>query len=208
MLAKWGRTMQVAIIGNGQVGSALSGALARAGHRVTFGLRKPQGENERPIADAVAAADAIILAVPFAAVKDVAEATEGFAGKIVIDATNPLGMRDDGLGLTQGFTTSGAEQIAALLPKAKVFKAFNQTGFENMADARAYASRPVMFVAGDDAESKPLVLALVGDAGFEAIDLGNLSKARLLEPLAMLWIELARKRGFGPHFSFTLERKV
>ncbi len=200
--------MRIAIIGNGQVGSALSGALTRAGHIVTFGSRDPQGDNERSIAVAVTTAEVTILAVPFAAVKDVAEAAGGFAGKIVIDATNPLGMSDDGLGLTQGFTTSGAEQIAALAPEAKVFKTFNQTGFENMADARAYASRPVMFVAGDDAESRPLVLALVDNAGFEAIDLGNLSKARLLEPLAMLWIELARKRGLGPNFSFTIQRKV
>jgi predicted dinucleotide-binding enzyme len=78
----------------------------------------------------------------------VVEAANGFAGKIVIDATNPLGMGPGGLGLTLGHSTSGAERIAALAPGARVFKAFNQTGFENLEDARVYSRRPVIFVAG------------------------------------------------------------
>lgn len=76
-----------------------------------------------------------------------------------------------------------------------------------MADAGAHASRPVMFVAGDNPGGKQTVLTLAFDAGFEAVDLGALHTARLLEPLAMLWIELARKRSAGPHFAFTLQRK-
>lgn len=200
--------MQIAIMGKGQVGSALRHALTRAGHQVTFGSRKPEGSDDRSFAEAAAMADVIILAVPFAAVADVVEAAGSLRGKVVIDATNPLGMRDDGLGLTSGFSTSGAEQIAAQAPDARVFKAFNQTGFENLVDAPAYANRPVMFVAGDDAAGKPLVMTLVADAGFEPVDLGGLTQARLLEPLAMLWIELARKRGLGPDFSFTLQRKA
>ena len=107
-----------------------------------------------------------------------------------------------------GFDSSGAKQIATLAPQAKVFKAFNQTGFETMADARPYAARPIMFVAGDDDAAKSTVLDLVTDAGFEAVDAGGLRAARLLEPLAMLWIELARKRGLGPDFTFALQRKA
>lgn len=77
---------------------------------------------------------------------------------------------------------AAAEQIAARVPKAAVFKTLNQTGAENMATALAYQPRPVMFVAGDDPGSKPLVLELVADLGFDAIDAGPLSVARLLEP--------------------------
>ena len=138
-------------------------------------------------------------------------------------------MTPDGLGLTKGFATSGAEEIATLMPTARLYKAFNQTGLENLGDARGFDRRPVMFVAGDDATNKPKVIDLVGqlgfdvvdapsgkpqvtrlveDAGFEAIDVGGLRAARLLEPLAMLWIELARKRGLGPNFTFTLQRKA
>jgi predicted dinucleotide-binding enzyme len=65
-----------------------------------------------------------------------------------------------------------------------------------------------MFVAGDSDVAKSVVLGLVTAAGFEAIDAGALHAARLLEPLAMLWIELARKRGLGPDFAFTLQRKA
>jgi predicted dinucleotide-binding enzyme len=184
--------MRIAIIGTGNVGRALAQALQRAGHTIVFGTRTPDLSNAQQATIAEAAADA----------------DGGFAGKVIIDATNPLGMGSRGLGLTMGFTTSGAETIAAMAPDAKLFKTFNQTGFENMADATAYASRPVMFVAGDDAAAKPLVMGLVTDAGFEAVDAGGLAESRLLEAYAMLWIELARKRGFGSDFSFTLQRKA
>jgi predicted dinucleotide-binding enzyme len=201
--------MRVAIVGSGNVGHALAQALDRAGHRIIFGMRKPEAgkADQKQIAEAAKQADAIILAVPFAAAAEVIAAASGFAGKVLIDATNPLGMVEGGLGLTMGFTTSGVEQIAALAPEAQVFKAFNQTGFENMADTRPYASRPAMFVAGENAAGKRTVLTLVSDAGFEAVDVGGLRTARLLESLAMLWIELARKRGLGPDFAFSLQRK-
>lgn len=202
--------MRIAIIGTGNVGRALAQALERAGHTIVFGTRSPDpsSANQVTVAEAVAGAEATILAVPFAAVPDVIAAAGGFAGKVVIDATNPLGMGSRGLGLIMGFTTSGAETIAALAPSARLFKAFNQTGFENMADASAYPTRPVMFVAGDDTAAKPLVMRLVADAGFEALDAGGLPESRLLEAYAMLWIELARKRGLGSDFAFTLQRKV
>jgi len=202
--------MKVAIIGAGNVGRALGGALARAGHSVVFGVRTPDpaSPDQTSIQSAVGPADAVILAVPFGAVKDIATETGGLAGKVVIDLTNPLGMTADGLGLTIGFTTSGAEAIAALLPAAYIYKAFNQTGLENLGDAGGYAHKPVMFVAGDHAPGKPIVTRLVEDAGFEAIDAGGLRAARLLEPLAMLWIELARKRGLGSGFTFALQRKA
>jgi predicted dinucleotide-binding enzyme len=200
--------MKIAIIGAGRVGAALAAAFGRAGHAVTFGVRAPNAAkpHERTIAEASAAAEAVVLAVPFDAAAEVIAAGGGFAGKILIDATNPLGMRDGGLELTMGFDTSGAERIAALAPRAHLFKAFNQTGFENLGDARRYRQKPAMFVAGDNAALKPTVLRLVSDAGFEAIDAGALRAARLLEPLAMLWIELARTRGMGSGFAFALAR--
>lgn len=205
--------MRVAIIGTGNVGGALAQALTRGGHEIVFGVRTPQAGNpaERAIADAVGMADATILAVPHEAVDAVVAAADGFIGKIVIDATNPLRMGAQGLELSMGYATSGAERIAALAPKAKLFKTFNQTGFANMADATGYAARPVMFVAGDDAEAKPLVLALVTDAGFQAVDFGGLVGARLLEPLAMLWIDLNMRHrppgAVGAGFAFTLQTK-
>jgi predicted dinucleotide-binding enzyme len=75
------------------------------------------------------------------------------------------------------------------------------------ADATVFKTCPVMFVAGDDEAAKPLVLQLVTDAGFEAIDAGKLHAARLIEPLAMLWIEQGRFRGMGPDFAFTCKER-
>jgi predicted dinucleotide-binding enzyme len=186
--ANEGALMKVAIIGSGHVGQALAQGLRRGGHGVTFGARTPDPAHpdEAGIAEAVAGADATILATPFAAASDVIAAAGGFAGCVLIDATNPLSVTEHGLGLTIGHTNSGAETIAAMAPSAHVFKTFNQTGFENMADAPADAARPVMFVAGDDVASKAKVLALVESTGFEAVDAGPLHAARLLEPLAML----------------------
>jgi 8-hydroxy-5-deazaflavin:NADPH oxidoreductase len=201
--------VNLAIIGTGSVGTALASALRPAGHRIVFGVRTPDPSDpaQASVADATATAEATLLATPFDAVPDVIAAAGGFRGQVLIDATNPLAAGEAGLELTLGHLASGAERIAALAPAARVVKAFNQTGFENLADARAYPSRPAMFIAGDDAEARQLAATLAVDAGFEAIDAGPLRAARLLEPLALLWIELARRRGLGPGIAVTLQRK-
>jgi len=97
--------------------------------------------------------------------------------------------------------------IAQWAPGAAVFKTFNTTGFNNMADLSGYPDTPVMFVAGDDSARKPAVLDLVRDIGFEAIDAGPLRIARLLEPFGMLWIDQALNRGAGRDFAFAVVRK-
>ncbi len=200
--------MNIAIIGSGQVGTALARGFGRVGHTVTYGVRRPNARraNERTIPAAAAGADVVVLAVPFDAVPEIVAAASGFAGKTAIDATNPLGIRDGGLALHLGFDTSGAERMAALAPAARVFKTFNQTGAENLAGAHAYQPAPVMFVAGDDASRKPVVMELVSQLGFQAVDAGALTAARLLEPLAMLWIELSIRGGFARDFAFALVR--
>jgi 8-hydroxy-5-deazaflavin:NADPH oxidoreductase len=153
-------------------------------------------------------ADAIVLATPWQATEAAIRELGNLKDRVVIDCTNPLGMGPDGLHLTVGHTTSGGEQVAAWATGAAVFKTFNQTGAENMAVASRFDHPAVMFVAGDDVGKKPDVLRLVGDLGFEAIDAGPLRAARLLEPLAMLWIELALKRSQGHAFAFALARRT
>ena len=112
-----------------------------------------------------------------------------------------------GLELTIGQSASGAEQIAALAPGAHVCKAFNQTGYGNMEVAAYDGKRSVMFVCGDDAESRATVCALSEAVGFETIDAGALRVARLLEPLAMLWIHLAFTTDLKRDFAFALLRR-
>jgi predicted dinucleotide-binding enzyme len=201
--------MKIAVIGAGNVGATLGRRFSDAGHEVTFGVPEPQehrdGNLAGPIAsvrEAAAGAEAVLLAVPFAAAKSVVEECGGLAGKIVIDATNPLGMTPDGLNLTVGFTSSGVEEIAEAAPEARFVKCFNQTGFANMADPRG----SMMFVCGDDADANEVVRKLAADIGFDAITIGGLAKARLLEPLAMLWIHLSATTDLKRDFAFRIDR--
>jgi predicted dinucleotide-binding enzyme len=127
-------------------------------------------------------------------------------GRILVDATNPIA---PGLaGLSLGTTTSGAEQVAERARGARVVKAFNTTGAENLADSRYPQGQPLMPVAGDDAAAREQVLALATLIGFDAVDMGPLSSARTLEPWAMAWIHLAIRQGQGRGFAFARMRRA
>lgn len=208
--------MQIAILGAGNVGLALASALTRRGSAVTLGVPEPAkyagavaalGPLARlePTAAAIAGAELVILAVPHAAVADIARSLPDWGGRILVDATNPLAA---GLaGLTVGTTTSAAEQLAAQAVGARVVKAFNTTGAENMADSAYAGGLPLMPVCGDDAEARGVVLALATQLGFDAVDFGPLAAARYLEPFAMAWIHLAFRQGYGRRFAFSMLRR-
>jgi 8-hydroxy-5-deazaflavin:NADPH oxidoreductase len=210
--------MKISILGAGNVGGTLGRAWARKGHDVFFGVPRPEDAKTREllttigskaragtVAETAATDDVIVLATPWPATKDAIQAAGNLAGKVVVDCTNPL--KEDFSGLALGYTTSGAEQVAEWAKGAKVFKAFNQTGFNIMADPAFDGHRAVIFVCGDDDAQKPTVLKLATDIGFEAIDAGSLVIARLLEPYDMLWIHLALARGLGRDFDFVLHRR-
>lgn len=202
-------TKRLLIIGAGNVGAALGTAWLACGHDVRFGVSDPGHPKHASLprerlqsAGDRNGAEIVVLAVPYAAAQSALAALGDLSGVIVIDCTNPLGMGPGGLHLTLGFQTSGGEEIAACIPAASVFKTLNQTGAENMADAAAFQPKSMMLVAGDDNARKPVVMDLVADLGFEPVDAGPLSAARLLEPLAMLWIDLVTKRGHPRDFAF------
>ncbi len=210
--------MKIAILGAGSVGGALGKRLAAAGHEIHFGVTDPQSEKTQrliseigakagTVVEAAANAEVILLATPWNAVPDALRNAGDVQGKIIVDCTNPLAMSAGGLGLTIGFDTSGAEQIAAMVPGAHVVKAFNQTGFGNMAEPSFGDRRSVMFVCGDDAASRAAVCKLSEDVGFETIDAGALRIARLLEPLAMLWIHLSFSTDLKRDFALALLRR-
>jgi predicted dinucleotide-binding enzyme len=209
---QWRQAMKLAIIGAGNVGSALGRAWLAAGEDVVFGIPNPADPKYAALpqqrlntpAEAARDAEIVVLATPWPATETAIKGLGDLSGKTVIDCTNPLGLGPNGLELVLGYETSGGEQVAAWASGAKVFKTLNQTGAENMEKARLCSVRPVMFVAGDDETRKPLVLALVAKLGFEAIDAGPLRSARLLEPHAMLWIDQALLRGRGQNFAFAL----
>lgn len=210
--------MKIAIIGIGNVGSALARGFAKTAHKLVLGVRNTGDAAAKALgaevkaelaspAEAAKSAEVIILALPWNAAEAAVKALGDLSGKIVIDCTNPLRLGADGLELALGYETSGGEMVASWAKGAAVFKSLNQTGAENMEQARRFLTRPVMFVAGDDAAKKPTVLALVAELGFEAADAGPLRMARLLEPFGMLWIDQALRRGRGPDFALASTRR-
>ncbi len=86
-------------------------------------------------------------------------------------------------------------------------KAFNTTGAENMKQPEFGSQRAPIFICGEDAGAKSVVSDLAREAGFEVVDAGALHIARLLEPLAMLWIHLAYGQQMGTGFAFGLLRR-
>jgi predicted dinucleotide-binding enzyme len=204
--------MKIAIIGAGNVGQAIGSALSRAGHDVLYGVRDRTNPKYRGLdaasvmapQEAASSASHVVLATPWQTTENVCHELGGFAGKVVIDCTNPLKMGADGLELAVGLNQSGGELVQSWCPKASVFKTFNQVGFEIMADAGKLPAKPVMFIAGDDSNAKPSVLNLARDTGFEAADAGPLKRARILEPYGLLWITLAMKQGLTRNFAFGL----
>jgi 8-hydroxy-5-deazaflavin:NADPH oxidoreductase len=186
---------QIAILGRGHVGGALSRALSRAGYEVIAVDR-----DERAIRDAAGRADAVILAVPLAAVDEVARIIEPVtAGKPVVDVTNAL-TKDAGLAL--GFTTSAGEELQNKLPRAHVVKALN-TVFAGLMETGQVDGQPLTaFVAGDDDAARSTVMELARKIGFDAVNAGPLKNARLLEPLGVLNIQLGYVLGYGPQSGF------
>jgi len=203
--------MTLAILGAGNVGMALARAFVRAGEAVTLGVPDPAKYRDAvatlgpkatvgPTEAAIGSGQTIILAVPYGAAQSIARSWTDWGGRILVDATNPLA---PGLaGLSVGTTTSGAEEIAAAARGARVVKAFNTTGAENMADSRYPGASIFMPVCGDEAEARARVIALATLIGFDAVDFGALSAARYLEPFAMAWIHMAIRLGHGRNFAF------
>jgi hypothetical protein len=207
--------MKIGVIGAGNVGAALGKGWARAGHGVYFGVRDPgadkvkrvlesaSGSQAGPVAEAAAYGSVVVLTTPWgSATEDAVRSCGDLSGKIVFDCTNPL--KADLAGLEIGHTTSAAEQVAGWAPGARVVKVFNTTGSNNMENPDYGGQATTMLFAGDDAEAKAVAHELASDLGFDPVDAGPLQNARLLEPLAMLWIYLAYPGGHGREIAFKL----
>jgi len=205
--------VRIAIIGTGRVGSAIACGLRGKGHAVTLGTRDPDSDEMNMLAsetgaavalpaEAAHAADIVILALPWGAAEAAVKDLGDLGGKIVVDCMNPVGMVEGRLGLLFGHSTSGGETVQAWLPRARVVKTLNQVGAEIMADTTALPHRPVMFLAGDDDPAKEAVARMLSDLGFAPHDAGDITRARLLEPFGMVWINQAIFRGKGRNWAF------
>lgn len=209
--------MKIGILGGGNVGGTLGVAWAQSGDDIFFGVRDPGAADMQEVlnrcggrakagsaAEAAAFGEIVVNALPWPATQSALSALD-LKNKILLDATNPIlpGLA----GIEVGTTTSGGELVAQWAKGARVVKIFNTTGFNNMADP-IYGGRPVtMFYCGDDAEAKKTARGLAEAIGFAPVDAGPLSNARLLEPVAMLWVWLAVKGGLGREFAFQVAKR-
>jgi len=209
--------MKIAVLGAGNVGGALGKLWAAKGHEVRFGVPDAGSEKIKALLastggrakagnnrEAAGASEVVVLSVPWPAAEQAIRDCGDLRSKVVIDCTNPL--RSDLKGLVVGFTTSAAEQVAEW-SGAKVVKAFNTIGAGNYGNAEFAGTRADGFYCGDDAAAKAKVKPLIADIGLNPVDVGPLRNARLLEPLAMLWIDLAVNQKWGPNHAFKLLRR-
>jgi predicted dinucleotide-binding enzyme len=207
--------MKIAVIGAGPVGRTLGAGWAAKRHEVRYGARNlasdkvakavaaTPGSQALPIAEAVRWAEAAVLATPWEGARPAVSGVD-FAGKPLLDATNPLA---PGFEIAIGHTSSGGEQVQAWAPSASVVKIFNSTGAENMANPVYPQGRAAMVHAGGDTRAKAVAAQLAADLGFEPLDLGGLETARFLEPAAMVWIKLAIVQRLGRDIAFGLMRR-
>lgn len=198
--------MRIAIIGAGNVGGGLAAGLSEAGHEIVFGVRDPEsaktqtalqgaiGSTAQSPGTAVQDADAVIFALRWEAVPPTIAELPEMDGRVVIDAMNRFGGDP---------ARSTAQDLADLLRGAKVVKAFNTIGFENLSTARGRRQKAVMFIAGDHPEANGVAAALAADLGFQPEDVGPLTNAKPLEELVKIWLALADRHGRSIGFALS-----
>jgi hypothetical protein len=201
------------------MGGKLGTLLARAGHEVVFSYARRDEKLKRLARgakgnaragtprEAAQDADALLLAVHWSRVDDVLAQAGDLAGKAVLTCSLP--MNGDDTALVIGNTSSGAEELAAKIPAARVVAAFNTVPSEVLLDVyagRRRTARPSLVYCGDDRRAKTTAARLIRDVGFEPLDAGPLRIARYTEPFGLLVAQLAYESRGGPRLAYTFQR--
>lgn len=188
---------RIAMIGDGNVGTALTQGLTRAGYEV-----RAVGKEPGKVKELAKWGDLIVLAVPFGERENALRQMDGaYAGKTIVDVTNALGPQMEFAADTK---RSGAEELAAIATGATVVKAFNTVFAQHMTAGTLHGERLTVLVAGDDEAAKRRALRLAQDIGFDAVDAGPLANARWLETLGYLNVQLGYVQNMGPTIGFKL----
>lgn len=209
--------MKIAIIGTGNMGTGFAKSLAKTSHEVfitakdietakniaaSFGKNFSAGS----VSEAAKFGEVIILAVGWFDVKDVLNEAGDLSGKVLVDISNPL--NKDYSGLAVGPGTSASEEIAKMSPKAKVVKAFNTIFAGILQSSPDFNGESAsVFYCGDDDAAKKKVNQLIKDFGYDPVDAGPLSSARLLEQLGFINISFGYKLNMGANQAFRLLRR-
>ncbi len=190
--------MEIAVVGTGFIGGTLGRALARSGNAVRFGSRHPDddevaqdsGAAVATVADAIAGAEVVILAVPSAGIAEFAsEHGDALASKLVIDATNKMG----------GAVANSRAELPATIGYAR---AFNTVGGENMADPLFDGTRADMLFSAPE-DDRTAVEAVIAGVGLRPVDVGA-DREELIDALFELWIAIAIGQGRGRRLAWHL----
>ena len=211
--------MRIGILGSGLMGGKLGTIFARAGHEVVFsyshsrekleGLARDAGGIARAGTPAEAArdADALLLAVHWSRVDDVLKKAGDLSRKVIISCSLPMNAKDTDLVVAH--KSSGAEELAKKIPKARIVSAFNtvpsEVLFSVFERAGGSSTRPSIVYCGDNAAAKKVAAQLISDVGFSPVDAGPLRIARYTEPFALLVAQLAYEGDRGPALAYRLE---
>jgi predicted dinucleotide-binding enzyme len=207
---------RVGVLGTGEVGRRLAAGFSSRGHEVVIGSRDPDkpellewlagdgaGIRAGTFTQAAAHGEVLVLAVLGDAAENViADAgAENFAGKVVIDAMNPL---DFSSGFPPKLSISGGDSLGELvqrtLPNASVVKAFNTIGNPYFVDPHFSEGRPTMLIAGDDEDAKSTVSDVLADFGWsDVVDIGGIEGSRELEAICIVWVKIGGLRGAWDH---------
>jgi predicted dinucleotide-binding enzyme len=206
---------KIAIIGSGNVATALGPGFAAQGHTIVYGSRNPSEQKVKDLVaktghgatattqnEAVKGADIVVLAVPGTAAEQVVKSLGDLSGKIILDPTNRVDRNTtDGYANYGLATGSNAELIQAAQPKAKVVKAFNTLNVKQMVDPASSGGPVSIPIVGDDPAARATVAALVKGMHLEPVDLGPLRYARVLEEMLVIW---GNARSHGAAYNYYL----
>jgi predicted dinucleotide-binding enzyme len=205
--------MNIAIIGTGNVGGALATQWSAKGHLIYLGVRNPQefkgmellslpNIQAMGIAEAVQAAEVVVVATPAPAAVAVAQSLGDTTGKFIIDTMNMVMGRGP-----EGYSNT-ADALLDHTATREVVKCFNTTGFNNMLNPVYGNQRLDAFVAGDSERGKAIAQQLALDAGFaNCYSIGGNDRFALMEQFAWFWINLAMVQGQGRNIGFKLLKR-
>ncbi len=206
--------MKIAVLGTGVVGKALARGFVGIGYDVMMGTRDAKSEkaiallNEVPgvkigsFNEAAKFGEMAVLCTLWSGTESALKMADAknLAGKVVIDATNPLVFAPNAPpSLALGHTDSGGEQVQRWLHESKVVKAFNIVGNTEMVKPEFPCGPPDMFIAGNDVDAKAKVTEILTAFGWNTVDIGGIEGARVLEPLTILWVLYGMHTGAWRH---------